>query len=82
MNILGTYGKNHVPYTVMEEKTRGKGFSFSIIPPFDKNTSRLNNLYTGPSYQLPPNLYTLKSCTEELISKKVSKRGPYDLFTG
>ncbi|KAK6642460.1 hypothetical protein RUM43_003962 [Polyplax serrata] len=78
----GTYGKNHVPFTLKEENSKEKGFSFSNVMPFQATRGRPKSLDPQPSYHLPPNVYNIKSSTEQLISKRTSKRGPYDLFTG
>lgn len=50
--------------------------------PFQATRGRPKSLDPQPSYHLPPNVYNIKSSTEQLISKRTSKRGPYDLFTG
>lgn len=74
----GTYGKGGIPNAVLEEKER-------------KSTSNVGMLDSGKSYQrqlpevgshLCPGQYETKSFTDELAERVVSKRGPYDLFTG
>ncbi|RMX49946.1 hypothetical protein pdam_00023067 [Pocillopora damicornis] len=74
----GTYGKGGIPSAVIEEKVR-------------KSVSNVGMLDSGKSYkrQLPevgshlcPGQYEMKSFTDEMEARVVSKRGPYDLFTG
>ncbi|KAJ7386534.1 hypothetical protein OS493_008670 [Desmophyllum pertusum] len=74
----GTYGNGGIPSAVVEEKER-------------KSVSNVGLLDSGKSYkrQLPevgshlcPGQYEMKSFTDELEARVVSKRGPYDLFTG
>ncbi|XP_032230603.2 lymphocyte expansion molecule isoform X2 [Nematostella vectensis] len=74
----GTYGKGGIPNAVLEEKER-------------KSVSNVGMLDSGKSYrrQLPevgshlcPGQYEMESFTDEMASHVVSKRGPYDLFTG
>lgn len=74
----GTYGKGGIPSAVVEEKVQ-------------KSVSNVGMLDSGKSYkrQLPeagsrlcPGQYEMKSFTDEMEARVVSKRGPYDLFTG
>lgn len=71
-----------MPHTRKEEKSKEKGFSFSTISTFEGALSRPSSADLQPPYSLPPNIYKIKSSIEELLSKRISKRGPYDLFTG
>lgn len=73
----GTYGKGGIPNAAVEEKER-------------LSTSNVGMLNSGKSErQLPevgshlcPGQYNTKSFTDELSERVISKRGPYDLFTG
>lgn len=73
----GTYGKGGIPRASIEEKEK-------------LSTSNVGMLESGKSErQLPevgshlcPGQYNTKSFTDELSERIVSKRGPYDLFTG
>ncbi|XP_044729704.1 uncharacterized protein LOC123293053 [Chrysoperla carnea] len=78
----GTYGKGHIPDQLYQEK-KGQFVSFSNIPEFEKyqcgrNPCKILSL-------LAPNQYCPVDKTAvsiRLPTKNVSKRGPYDLFTG
>ncbi|KAK3542164.1 hypothetical protein QTP86_016429 [Hemibagrus guttatus] len=84
----GTYGKGGIPSAALEEKER---MSVGTCPSmghanqhrFDTNTVNLKS--TDEIFYdsgLGPGIYNLKSSTELLLSRRVSKRGPYDLSTG
>ncbi|KAM9435561.1 ciliary microtubule-associated protein 2-like isoform 2-T2 [Clarias gariepinus] len=68
----GCYGKGGIPSAALEEKKRlsvGMSMSHASRPRFHTNT-----VDSG----LGPGIYNLKSFTELLLSRRVSKRGIYD----
>ncbi|KAL7871890.1 hypothetical protein SRHO_G00068730 [Serrasalmus rhombeus] len=76
----GTYGKGGIPSAALEEKEKrsvgtcpSMGYSASLQR-FPTNTVQDSGL--------SPGTYNLKSFTDLILSHRVSKRGPYDLFTG
>lgn len=74
----GTYGKGGVPWAASEEKA---GKSTSIVGSMespDRDYYQQSNMGSG----LAPCRYTFPSSTDEMLSKKASFRGPYDLFSG
>uniref|UniRef100_A0A4W4HDT0 Uncharacterized protein n=1 Tax=Electrophorus electricus TaxID=8005 RepID=A0A4W4HDT0_ELEEL len=74
----GTYGKGGIPSAALEEKERrSMGTCFSM----GSNPS-LQRFPRGIDSGLSPGTYSLKSSTDLILSRRVSKRGPYDLFTG
>ncbi|KAK1795893.1 hypothetical protein P4O66_008997, partial [Electrophorus voltai] len=75
----GTYGKGGIPSAALEEKERrsmGTCFSMGSNPSLQRFPSGIVD--SG----LSPGTYSLKSSTDLILSRRVSKRGPYDLFTG
>jgi len=74
----GTYGKGGIPNAVLEDKER---LSFSNIGMLDSGKSDKRSL-PEVGCHLCPGQYSSKSFTDELSERVVSKRGPYDLFTG
>jgi len=73
----GTYGKNGVPHTVMEEKSREAVGRVGLLDCGGPYGRPLPNL----GCRLGPGTYKLTGCVDELIQKKVSLRGPYDVFS-
>ncbi|XP_076813428.1 ciliary microtubule-associated protein 2-like [Clavelina lepadiformis] len=74
----GTYGKGGVPAALKEEK---QAKSASVVGILDAGSSTPRSLPTV-GCELAPGRYEKKTFTEEILSKVVSKRGPYDPFTG
>ncbi|KAK3732613.1 hypothetical protein QZH41_016085, partial [Actinostola sp. cb2023] len=74
----GTYGKGGIPNAVVEEK---QTVSASNVGLLDSGKSYRRQLPEVGSH-LCPGQYEMKSFTDELSDRVVSKRGPYDLFTG
>lgn len=74
----GTYGKGGVPWTAKEEKERESQSTVGMMEctPRDYYTTR--TVGSG----LAPCRYGFPSTTEQMLAKKVSARGPYDLFSG
>ncbi|XP_025080875.1 lymphocyte expansion molecule-like [Pomacea canaliculata] len=73
----GTYGMKGIPHALIEEKAHrsaGKRGMLSSGSPARGSSS------TG--CPLGPGTYESKSCIDELLNKVVSKRGPYDLYSG
>jgi len=75
---LGTYGKGGIPHTLLEEKQLK---SASTVGMLDAGASGKRQLPEVGS-ALCPGQYNCKSFTDELSERVISKRGPYDLFTG
>ncbi|XP_062858241.1 ciliary microtubule-associated protein 2-like [Trichomycterus rosablanca] len=67
----GTYG---IPSAPQECKRRSLGTCCSSMQSFPDNTVQQDS-------GLGPGTYNLKSFTDVLLNRRVSKRGPYDLFT-
>lgn len=74
----GTYGKGGIPHALLEEKQLK---SASTIGMLDAGASGKRQLPEVGS-ALCPGQYNCKSFTDELAERVISKRGPYDLFTG
>eukprot|EP00794_Sanderia_malayensis_P007718 gene7718-8557_t len=74
----GTYGKNGIPHSAMEQKNKK---SASTVGMLDAGSSGKRQLPEVGS-ALCPGQYNSKSFTDELSERVISKRGPYDLFTG
>ncbi|XP_066936624.1 ciliary microtubule-associated protein 2-like [Clytia hemisphaerica] len=74
----GTYGKGGIPHALMEEKQLK---SASTIGMLDSRASGKRQLPDVGS-ALCPGQYNTKSFIDELNERVISKRGPYDLFTG
>ncbi|XP_076872315.1 ciliary microtubule-associated protein 2-like isoform X2 [Brachyhypopomus gauderio] len=75
----GTYGKGGIPSAALEEKERR---SVGSCPSMDYNTTPRSFPNGTTDCGLGPGSYNLKSFTELILRGGVSKRGPYDLFTG
>ncbi|XP_074121947.1 ciliary microtubule-associated protein 2 isoform X3 [Sminthopsis crassicaudata] len=74
----GNYGKGGNPYTEMEEKAWDRSHTKGIMCTTAKKSFELSTGGSG----LSPGTYTFKSGMEEFLTRTVSKRGPYDLFSG
>jgi len=74
----GTYGKGGIPHALLEEKQLK---SASTVGMLDAGASGKRQLPEVGS-ALCPGQYNCKSFTDELADRVISKRGPYDLFTG
>lgn len=73
----GTYGKNGVPHTLLEEKTRESVGRVGLLDCGGASGRNLPNLGS----RLGPGTYKMTSSVDELIQKRVSTRGPYDVFS-
>jgi len=73
----GTYGKNGVPHTLVEEKSRE---SVGRVGLLDCGGPSGRSLPTLGS-RLGPSTYKICGSIDELMQKKVSARGPYDVFS-
>ncbi len=74
----GTYGKDGIPWAAMEEKAK---MSTSTVGMLDAGSTNLRHRPTTGS-DLAPGRYKQVSPIQQLLQKSVSKRGPYDTFTG
>lgn len=74
----GTYGKGGVPWATMEEKSKSSSCTVGVM---EGGTGRSYNLKNEGS-GLAPGVYKQTSPLQQLLNKSVSKRGPYDLYTG
>lgn len=73
----GTYGLGGVPSAALENRASQ---SSSTIGMLDTCNSRRELPTVG--CELAPTRYNKTTFTEQILNKVVSKRGPYDLFTG
>lgn len=74
----GNYGKGGIPWAAMEEKALRSSGTVGMLA---AGGSHLHTLPTRGS-DLPPGQYHHTSPIKELLDKRISKRGPYDLYTG
>ncbi|XP_067845683.1 ciliary microtubule-associated protein 2-like [Heptranchias perlo] len=74
----GTYGKGGIPTAMLEEKAQRSAGSQGLM---DSKSAKNRSLATV-GCDLAPNTYNLGNDMDKLLSRVVSKRGPYDLFTG
>lgn len=74
----GTYGKGGVPAALLEERQRKSASTTGLL---DAGSSTPRNLPIQ-GCELAPGRYEKLSFTDEILNKVVSKRGPYDSFTG
>ncbi|TSK58125.1 Lymphocyte expansion molecule [Bagarius yarrelli] len=74
----GTYGKGGIPSAALEEKERIPVGTCPSMGHAKQHRFKQNTEDSG----LGPGTYNLKSSTELILSRRVSKRGPYDLTTG
>ena len=73
----GTYGKNGVPDTLLEEKARESCGRVGLLDcggPYGRSLPTLGS-------RLGPGTYKLTSSIDDVVQKKVSTRGPYDVFS-
>jgi len=73
----GTYGKNGVPHTLLEEKARESVGRVGLLDcggPSGRNMPSLGS-------RLGPGTYKVSSSIDELVQKKIGTRGPYDVFS-
>ncbi|XP_065657722.1 ciliary microtubule-associated protein 2 isoform X2 [Hydra vulgaris] len=74
----GTYGIGGIPHAAMEEKEKKSPGIIGILDSASSGKRCATEIGSG----LCPGQYNYKSFTDELRERLVSKRGPYDLFTG
>lgn len=74
----GTYGKGGIPAALKEEREEKSASTVGLL---DAGSSRQRSLPTV-GCELAPGRYEKMSFTEQILNKVVSKRGPYDSFTG
>lgn len=74
----GTYGEGGIPAASQEKRQTQ---SASTVGMLDAGSSQPRSLPTV-GCALAPGRYEKESFTEQILNKIVSKRGPYDLFTG
>ncbi|XP_070988668.1 ciliary microtubule-associated protein 2-like [Oncorhynchus clarkii lewisi] len=75
----GTYGKGGIPSGLLDERRR-KPIGSCPMMDFSAGVERFPDLIVDSG--LCPGTYNLPTFTEVLLSRHISKRGPYDLFTG
>nr|CAD7449780.1 unnamed protein product [Timema bartmani] len=77
----GFYGKGHIPETRSREAAGRKG---TDVMPFEWDGFVERRLFKVPSWSLPVTVYRLTDpdSMAEKVKKRVSHRGPYDVFTG
>jgi len=73
----GTYGVGGVPKRAIEEKERNSASTKGMLDAGD----RKRNLPSVGSV-LGPGTYKHKTCTDEMVNKVTSLRGPYELYSG
>ena len=72
----GTYGDGGIPWTAAEKKSRESMSRMGMLE------SSGRDYYTKTiGSGLAPCRYTYPSCTDQLLNKTISLRGPYDLFS-
>jgi len=74
----GTYGNGGIPHAASEQR---QAQSSSTIGMLDSG-STLKREIPSVGCELSPTRYKKKTFTQHILNKVVSKRGPYDLFTG
>lgn len=74
----GTYGKGGIPHALLEEKQLESASTVGMLDAGASGHRQLPEVGSG----LCPGQYNCKSFTEQLADRIISKRGPYDLFTG
>ncbi|KAM9458594.1 ciliary microtubule-associated protein 2-like isoform 3-T3 [Salvelinus alpinus] len=75
----GAYGKGGIPSGLLDERRR-KPIGSCPMMDFSAGVERFPDLIVDSG--LCPGTYNLPTFTEVLLSRHISKRGPYDLFTG
>ena len=74
----GTYGEGGIPWAAMEGKAK---MAASTVGVLEGGGAKIRKLPTT-GCDLAPGQYQYPGPIQQLLSKEVSKRGPYDLFTG
>ena len=74
----GTYGKGGIPWAAAEEKANQATSTVGSMESPNREYYLRRTVGSG----LAPCRYGFPSTTEVMLSKKVSARGPYDLFSG
>ena len=74
----GTYGKGGVPWAAKEEKEQKSTSTVGGMDSVPRDYYTEKEAGSG----LAPCRYTFASGTEKMLGKKVTTRGPYDLFSG
>jgi len=75
----GTYGAGGIPHAAMEEANRRPVTSIGSLDSGRHKSDRSMPLF---GTDLAPGRYEYNSFTDELLSRQVSKRGPFDITTG
>ncbi|KAK6310882.1 hypothetical protein J4Q44_G00189370 [Coregonus suidteri] len=75
----GAYGKGGIPSGLLDERRR-KPIGSRPMMDFSAGVERFPELIVDSG--LCPGTYHLPTFTDVLLSRHISKRGPYDLFTG
>jgi len=73
----GAYGKDGVPHTLMEEKSKESVGRVGLLDCGGPSGRNLPNLGS----RLGPGSYKMFGSVDELLQKKVGNRGPYDVFS-
>lgn len=76
----GTYGKGGVPWVAMEEKSKESSSNVGLMESVDREYFQAQASKVGSG--LASCRYTFPNYMEQILAKKVSARGPYDLFSG
>ncbi|XP_041133523.1 lymphocyte expansion molecule-like [Polyodon spathula] len=74
----GTYGKGGIPSAVLEERQRQSPGTLGSMDFNPRSEQSLQSSECDPG----PGTYKVKDSLQELLNHTVSKRGPYDVFTG
>ena len=74
----GTYGDGGIPWAAQEKKVQ---LSQGTVGLLEAGGQKIRTAHTVGS-NLGPGQYEHTAPLEQLLSKKTSTRGPYDLFTG
>jgi len=75
----GTYGKGGIPHAAIEEANQRPVTSIGSLDSGRHKSDRSMPLF---GTDLAPGRYEYNSFTDELLSRQVSKRGPFDITTG
>eukprot|EP00062_Callorhinchus_milii_P014467 gi/632963937/ref/XP_007898156.1/ PREDICTED: uncharacterized protein C1orf177 homolog [Callorhinchus milii] len=74
----GTYGKGGIPSALLEEKEKVSPGKLGLMD--SKGLKSRAPMIHG--CDLGPGTYTIENSIDKLLTRVVSKRGPFDLFTG
>lgn len=74
----GAYGKGGVPWTRLEEKQKQPQSTVGLMECPGRDYYLPKDVGSG----LAPCRYSFPGYTEQMLDKRVSSRGPYDLFSG